>query len=416
MSLRRLIPSLVVATVCLTSPGVSTAAEEQRLDLSTYLGTGDDTYEPLLADESRAGLVYIGVQGSTTFERQHPRRTVTARLGGSIRYFPESRQFLTLDRSASVGIDARISARNRLRATQTVQYSPYRQFGAALFSSGTPGELPIYNPDGAATFGQSFVDFGTIVEVSRSFTQRTSLSIAYASRVSVSKAASETPISQSAGIAVRRVLGRYATLKLGTAYRFGRTGFELTALPTTAQDFDIGIDYSRPLSFSRGTTLSFSSGTAVVSRAATASDPGEIGRQLVAIGAVTATQTIGRYWVAQLGFDRNIQYVDGFPDPFYASRLMTQLRGDMGRRFSVLAQADYSTGAGVGSATLAQNFRGLQSQARLNYVLSRRWRLFAAHYFTENQLSAEAISSLPPGVMLRPSQASIQVGLSFRID
>ena len=440
MRLRPSTSSLVVVGML----GVSVAsAEGQQADLSAYMGLASNQGDASTAEVSVGHYTYMGVSGTAAFERRGPRRIVTARLGGAVRYFPDLHEFFTLDRSASLGVDAQVSSNSRLRASQSVQYSPYRQFGLSLFpttadkaslprlkrefrspdqlfgkarvdAADQVAALPPYDPEGAATVGQYSYNLGTTIELSRRFKERTGMAVDYGLNVSLTDAARELPISHRAGIRLRHMLSRYSVLKLGTAYRFSRTGYGLTALPTRTLDFDVGIDYNRQLSFSRDTTISFSSGTALVSRDATAYEPGELGRQLVAILAVTASQSLGRYWDAQLGADRNLQYVDGFPDPFYASRIMSRLTGEIGQRFTLVAAADYSTGSSIGSAS--QTFNGFQAQTQAAYELTRRWSLFGAFFFTENRLSADSLSSLPPGTILRPNQASVQVGLNFRID
>jgi hypothetical protein len=391
------------------------SAEEQQLDLSAYVGLGNNQGNASSAEVSFGRYTFTGISGTAAFERRGPRRTVTARLGGAVRYFPELQEFFTLDRSASLGIDAQLGSNSRLFATQTVQYSPYRQFGVPIFPTEEAAALPPYNPEGAATVGQYFYDLGSVVELSRKFNDRTGVAVDYGLRVTLTDTALELPISQRAGIRFRHTLSRYSALKLGTAYRFSRTGYGLTALPTRALDFDVGIDYNRPLSFSRGTTVSFGSGTALVSRAPTVLEPSELGHQFVAIASVTASQSLGRFWEAQVGADRNLQYVEGFPDPFYASRIMSRLTGEIGQRFTLFAAADYSMGSGIGSS-VSQTFNGFQAQTQAAYKLTHRWRLFGAFYFTENRLSADSLASLPPGTILRPNQASVQVGLNFRIE
>lgn len=412
MSPRLSLPALAVVGVWLCA--AAAAAEAQQLDLSAYVGSGDNVTR--VSAENELDQLYLGFQGNVSFERERPRHTLSTRLGAALRWFPDSGQFLTMDRSASVGVDARLTAATRLKASQTVQYSPYRQFGPSIFPAAGVGELPLYNPDGAATFGESFYDFGSLLEVSHRLSERTTVAIDYRFRLGVADGASELPVSHRAGVGLRRVVGQYAALKLGTAYRFSRTGFYVTDLPTRAIDFDIGIDYNRPLSFSRGTTLSFSSGTALISRSATATDPGELGRQFVGIAAVTLSQAIGRHWEAQLGADRNLQYVDGFADPFYATRFTGRLSGQIGRTVTALASANYSTGGGIGTSILSQNFDGFQAEARLNYRVARRWQLFGAYYFTENRLSPDSLRNLPLGTVLRPNQASVQIGVNFSID
>ena len=220
-------------------------------------------------------------------------------------------------------------------------------------------------------------------------------------------------ITHRAAVGWKLRLGRYASLVVGTASRFGRTSG--AAPPTRTQDIDLGIDYNRPLSFSRNTTLTFTTGMAVITRKGTSSDALELGRRFRVIGTVTATRTFGRHWQARLGYDRNLQFVDAFPDPFYANGVIGQVIGQIGRRTSLRLQADYANGKAVEAeaVTLDKSFRGGRAQARLNYAVSRLWQLYAEYHYTENHLSAGALQSLPPGLVPRKFGRGVRVGLAL---
>ena len=110
----------VTATLCVWCCAAA-VADAQQLDVSTYVGAGDPAAGVSTSQQTETADVYLGVVGNVTFERRQPNRTISASLGGALRYFPDSQDFMTMDRSASVGIDAQLMPNTRFRESQTVQ-------------------------------------------------------------------------------------------------------------------------------------------------------------------------------------------------------------------------------------------------------------------------------------------------------
>lgn len=427
------IPLLVLAVALGDDRPAEGGTEEQRPDPQALFGQAPETRRPVTlvnasvfsgAGESLSGddgggqsaltqSSYLGIQTTTTYARRNPNRMFSAGAGTAVRYFPESGQFVTVDRSARIGLETRLGARTRLSASQSVQYSPFHQFGQAVgASTAFEGESPLSNADGALAVGRSSYDLGTSVSLERN-ARRSSLSLGYTSRMNLYSQSVDNLITHRAGIGFRLKLGRYASLVLGTASRFGRTSGGTPR--TQTQDIDLGIDYNRPLSFSRQTTLTFTTGTAMITRKGTSSDPLELGRRFRVIGNVTAARTFGRHWQARLGYDRNLQFVDAFPDPFYANGVTAQVTGQIGRRMSLRLQADYANGKAVEAEAveLDKSFRGARSQVRLNFAVSRHLQLYAEHHYTENHLSAGALRTLPPGLVPTKYGRGVRVGLAI---
>jgi hypothetical protein len=353
------------------------------------------------------------MQTTATYVRRTTKKTFSASGGTAVRYFPDTGQMISVDRSARVGFETQLGGRNRFSASQSVQYSPFHQFGASLGGpSGFAGESPLSNADGATAVGQTFYDLGTAIGLDRTY-RRASLSASYSTRINLYSNEEQTLTAHRAGVGLRFTLARYISLLIGTASNFGQTG--QSAARTRTQDIDLGLDYNRPLSFSRNTTLRFKTGTAVITRRGTAQDPMELGGRFRLIGSVAAEQTLGRNWQARAGFDRNMQYLDAFPDPFYTTGLLASLTGKVGRRLDLRWQGDYSSGKAVEpeAIELGKSFEGGRSMFRLNFAASRQLQFYAEHHYSENHLSVGALQSLPPGLIPRRYGRAVRVGMTL---
>ena len=384
------------------------------INASVFSGTGeslvgDDGVNPSAVTQS----TYMGLQTTGTFSRRNPNRMFSASAATAVRYFPSTSELITIDRSARVGLVTRIGTRGSFSASQSVQYSPYHQFGQpGSDPTEFEGQSPLSNADGALSVGRTSYDLGTAVGFERSF-RRASLSLGYTSRLNLYSDPAENMSTHRAAVGFKLNLWRYAALVIGTASRFGQTGAE--APSTRTQDIDFGIDYNRALSFSRKTTVTFTTGTTVVSRSGTSADPLDIGRQFRMLANVGVSRAIGRYWEARVSYDRNLQFVDAFPDPFFTDGVITRLSGPISRRVNLLVQADYTAGKSVDAEAveLDKTFRGGRAQARVNVAVSRFWQLYAEYYYSENHLSVAALQALPDGLVPRKYARGLRVGLNL---
>lgn len=370
---------------------------------------GDDGLNPSAVTKS----YYMGLQTTATYSRRTNSRMFSASGATAVRFFPSTSEFITIDRSARVGVVQRIGARSNFTASQSVQYSPFHQLTDFVgFGGDSEGDAPLTNADEALAVSRAQYDLGTAVGFERSF-RRGSLSLGYTSRLNLSSNPAENMTTHRAAVGFKFDLWRYASLVVGTASRFGNTG--ATAPRTQTQDIDLGIDYNRALTFSRNTTLTFRTGTAIVSRTGTSADPLEVGRQFRFLANVGASRAIGRYWEARVSYDRNLQFVDVFPDPFFTDGVIGRLSGPISRRVNLLVQADYTAGKAVDAEAVAldKTFRGGRAQARINVAVSRFWQLYAEYYYSENHLSVGALQALPDGLVPRKYARGIRVGLNL---
>ena len=115
-------------------------------------------------------------------------------------------------------------------------------------------------------------------------------------------------------------VSRYASLRLGYAQQ--DTDYSFEAAPKrryTQRNYDVGVNYSRPLSLSRRTTFSFGTGSAVLD------DGTETFFNVT--GSASLSHQIGRTWEANVVYARGLGTVAGFVEPTFADSVNANLRG-----------------------------------------------------------------------------------------
>jgi hypothetical protein len=389
------------------------------LNVSVYGGSGDsrgvgqapgdatDVANPLWRQHTT-------LESTVSYVRGSDRRTLNTSVGTAMRYLPSSREVLTLDRNVRLDFDTRLGARSRFSTSQSLRYSPYRQFSAMLGGSFPDSEAASFDPDAAGAVGQPTYDIGSTLSFSRNLSRRSSLTLGYSGRHNASPGSNDRLQTHRADVNFRYGLSPYMAFVLGTAARFGQSGLRTTSARARAQDIDLGVDYDRPLSFGR-TTLAFSSGTALISQTGGSADDPEAGHRLRLIGRVTAIRPFGRGWEGRIAYDRNVRWLDGFGDPFYASGVMARLTGQVGERISLRVQAHHSDGMAMTSASdsLEQRFRSLEANARVAVAISPNWQFYAEYFHNENDLSAGALMAFASDALALRSARGVRVGLDL---
>ena len=109
--------------------------------------------------------------------------------------------------------------------------------------------------------------YETSANLTRSLTSRSNFNLLGTFRYSdLSRIAGGQDLrAYSAGGRYLYNLSRNATLHLGYIYREGQYTYVASAQSTVAHDIDVGVDYHKPLSFSRRTHVDFSVGSSFVS-------------------------------------------------------------------------------------------------------------------------------------------------------
>jgi len=168
---------------------------------------------------------------------------------------------------------------------------------------------------------------------------------------------------------------------------------------------DLGITYSRPLSFSRRTRFSFSTSSLAV-------DDG-IQRYSTVGGSAVLTHEISRNWSANLSADRGISLLSGFHDPFLANGVNGALEGTFGGRFHFTSSAGYS-GGNIGVArAIFHNYTSSMASARLEVELVRRLSAYTEYAFYKYRFDQQVL--LPNGTPQQLDRNGVRVGVSYMV-
>jgi hypothetical protein len=178
--------------------------------------------------------------------------------------------------------------------------------------------------------------------------------------------------TQSGGFAYTLHLTRYAGFHAGVISRSAQYQLSAGASHLRTYDIDIGLNYGRPISFSRRTTLKFSSGSSLIP---------QDGKTYYRItGNASLTHEMARTWTASLRYDRSTQFVEGFPQPFYSDAIAANVGGSPSRRVNLTFSGGYATGQ-VGLSATGGAFGTYTGSARLGISANRHVALYSEYVY-----------------------------------
>jgi hypothetical protein len=391
----------------------------QQLDINVAVfGAYDDN---LLADQGQSsvdprfqvGGRYAAASVSLDYSKRAGRATFDFTGGTTYRYYPSISEMTGFNYYGSIGLTAPLSTRTELRATESVSYTPFYSFGP--FPGATPsvpgGVAPI-SPD-YPLFEQPALYLYSAASLAHRMTPRSSLSADY-TWSSIDYRTQDLPYRNwGAGGGYSYALSSRASVRAGYHYRKGISGYYSAGQPVISHDIDIGIDYSRPLSASRRTTFGFSTGSTIYR----AVNPGTTDVTIdqpykthyFVNGSVFLNQQIGRSWNARVNYQRGMEFVPGFADPFFADSVAASLGGFLAARSRLEMSAAYSNGSvGIGSHS---NYDSYTASASYQFALAK-WGAFFADYTFYHYVFDQTVV-LPPGMNRGQDRQSIRGGMNL---
>lgn len=360
----------------------------------------------------RAGF-YSGLTTNADYTWRTHRVQVGAAVGTNLRYYGTLGRVTGINHYVSGGFTAQLGPRTTLFMNESVTYAPAYLY--ALFTTPddqTPGAPP---PGGAdyATSDQRSLTYDSSANLSHNLTRHTALSfssdVRYTDYVGGSGALSDLR-AYDVGGHFTYAASRDATLRLGYTYRRGQYQ---GGLRPVEHGIDIGLDYDKPLSRSRRTTVSFSVGTTVLQGPLPGvGDPGDASdrRQFRVQGRATLNHDMGRTWRAQVNYSRGLGLIEGLGEPVFTDGVTVTVGGLMTRRFDFLSTAAYTTGEAALAGTAPQ-FSTYTGTARLRYALTRTWAAYAeyVYYFYEFNPELRVLPGVPRGL----ERNGVRVGLTL---
>lgn len=376
-----------------------------------YTNNGDLDSQPNVSIFDATGF-FTSATGNLAYLWQNQRVQFGATGGGEVRYYPQQQAFLNVSQYAGVGFSASFARRTTISVNQTVAYTPaYFAGWFPSFPAAVPGEATAAGGD-YATSDLNALSYETSASFGHGLTRAGTLSFFSSFRSTQFDEASgyEDLQAYSVGGRFDQRLSRYATLRLGYAYRQGQFAFVSTDRQAAFHDLDIGVDYGRPLASFRRTEIDFNVGSSIFSQPIADT---EQRLQYRLVGRVGVNHGFSRTWRARAEYSRGFGFVEGLPAPVFADAVTGSLDGFLNRRVDVTAMASYSNGTvgTVAISTADQRLIAYTATGRLRVALNRTWAAFGECFYYHYDLGQAVL--VPIGVSPFMDRSGVRAGLTL---
>ena len=388
---------------------------EQLLTVNASAGGGYD--DNILIDQpgsiavgdprfAKSGMVGT-FSGSASYSLDRSRLSLGLGASTSTRYYPsQDPQEFVSGQGADAHATFRLGRRSSLQATQSVSYQPY-SFTSILPTAFAPldGQAPsrTVGVDAASTAylgHESYLSYQTGVSFQQELSRRVSLMLGY-DMVDSETAYSGGDFRTRSG----RAGLRYSLSKgLGVRLGYGYTGGDYSGdRRFHTSNIDAGVDYNRALSFSRRTTVSFSTGSTALTDAQ-GNDRFEI------TGSARLNHEIGRSWNLWGSYDRQFSFIDALLTPALTDSFGAGFGGLFNRHVQWETTAVALIG-NLGSSNVAgRSFDTYQGTSSLQIALMRNLSLVTSYSYYHYRYDANVV--LPPGVAHNIDRQSVQTSIS----
>jgi hypothetical protein len=376
-----------------------------RLALSTFGGYDTDITGTAANAETAPDAPHGGAMASLEYSKRTDRITFSSGGSADTRYYVTDDPFPAASYFGSALFGAEVTSRFNVNANVDAAYSPQIVFSPLPI----PGDIETDLAPPTLDYGiapQRMVSYAAggnaAFRVSRHATLRAMLSSS--SQRFLDDDYSVRSLSYGGGYS--HSVSRYASLRLGYAQQdTDYAAFETTPVRRyTQRTYDVGVDYSRPLSLSRKTTFSFGTGSAVL-------DNG-VETFFNVTGSASLSHQIGRTWEANVVYARGLGTVAGFLEPTFSDSVNANLQGHLNSRTTFTATGGYANG-NVGVAAVSNDYDSFQATTRLEWDVQRdRTAIYASYYYYGYEYDEDT-----PTVVPMPSQIGrhgAQAGMIFR--
>jgi hypothetical protein len=277
-------------------------------------------------------------------------------------------------------------------------------FGGAPGAPGIPGAPAAPNNPGVFTTGDTYRAFGASAVYNHHLTAKMEAQVGYSYYAHDSfstDVAASTYDSQWVYGGLRYSLAEGLGLRAG--YRTTLAGFIQpdNAVNYRNRGIDAGVDYSKSLSVSRKSRLSFGTGF-------TAAADQSNSLHYYFIGNVTYSYQLGRTWSFYSSLARNVNFYNTLGQPTVDDSFNAGLGGLIGRRVTVQSGVSAWRGSAVGNGSHV--YSSASAYASMRVALNRVLGVSGSYYYYRYGFS-DAITALPPGFVQRVDSQTIQVSL-----
>jgi hypothetical protein len=318
----------------------------------------------------QSGL-FTGVRTDLMYSHRGDRTTVGFRTDAGLRYYSSIGATTELRYRSELGLSTVLGRMRRTSLSTALSVEASPSYSLSLF----PGQSVLNDPGLLAAnrddmlTARAAMSYNGSIGFGHEFSPRSSIGFDTTFRYATVTGA---PGVRDARVGVRfgRRLSRNVGVRLGYAYMQGQYGQKTAVNTMETHDLDLGVDYQKPLTRSRRTTLALGSGSTLVQM--------PDGKQYRVTAAANLRSELPKGWVAQLDYSRGVQLVEGFANPFFADTVTPSLGGYLTRRIQLSTGAGYS----VGQVGLVGNrYRAMQASARLQVAATRFAAVDAQYLF-----------------------------------
>lgn len=361
-------------------------ASRQSLDL-TFSGFGAYDTDVFGAERSQTSAPayqqpgwYTSANAGLDYARRGDR--VSFGLDGDVAAsrYPKRSQISTMYQAGG-NLSARIAERTHAAFGAGITYAPQYRLGVFLSPDSLTGEANPFEsvvPD-FDLFKLTAYRSNAEVSLAQDLGRRASLTGFY-TIANVDYTGTEPDYrSYGAGIRFSNRLTQHLGYHLG--YSFSTANYSvIRTVPRRINNIDAGVDYGRALSFSRRTTLTFSTGSALVSANQSLSASEDRNFRYRLTGNAVLRHEMGRTWTAALGYRRSVDWREAFAEPFLSDAVNATFRGLLSRRVSVSSGVDYAFGT-VGFGGSNNGYDSGSAYGSLQVALSRMFAVFGRYVY-----------------------------------
>jgi len=367
------------------------------VDDNSFLSNDTDVLDPTL----QANRWYTGANVSLAYTSKPRRNLISLNLSSSARYYSDLHEVVTTRHSGAFSIDLQPALDWRLQLSSTASYSPYYDVVLGPTGQGlSSADMPPVSED-ASVSKQHAMQYGSFVGVTHNFAPETMLALNYGVRYRQIFEGADTD-TQRAGVQFTHRIAKDVALKMGYGYGLATTGGGPAARPIRNNDLDVGLNYGKTFAPSVRTSISFTTGSTIVSA--------EDGQHFRVTGSGRLMRRLSPTWTAMLTYDRGLQVPDGATRPFFSDTVGAMLGGYVGRRVNVRLQPNYSHGV-VGFGADVNPYDAYTATSRIEIAISRRLALYGEHFFYRYRFASDA--GLPAQLMPSVDRQGARVGLTL---
>jgi Protein of unknown function (DUF3575) len=412
--------------------GGDTGNAQELLTFSASFGGGYD--DDIFAGDSGAGAPSQGNVPSTTFltasadlgySLVKSKVSFSANGGSGVGHYPGLNQPSLVHHNGGVSASFQVAHHSRLNVSQSETYQPFYFWGFLPTGVAQVEAIPVFDPGTmtiadavqAASLGlnqpaiadtvagsnaEYYLDSSTYLGYSQGLTRNLTFDTSLSYTRSDSKSGTRDFKTQSATAGLSYALAK--GLALVFAYSYSDSEYPVAAgqfRSYQGHSINAGVNFNKALSFSRRTTLSFSTGTVAINDSVTT--------HYDIVGNVQLTHELGRSWSTGVGYYRSVSYVETFVAPVLTDSASGSLDGLISRAMQFQASVGLSRGnVGYG---VASEFRSVYASTGLRYALTRNVALSTYYGYYHYDFDSGIV--LPLGTPRNSNRQSISFSVEF---